>query len=167
MFKKKSVLFVAAMFSAMVAGTSLAAAPAATASPFASDEQCYKYDQLITLDKHNVAGGQGTLYGKFSFVRTSATPEQAIKEIGWMTLKKGESIGLHKHAYNEDTYIIVSGHGIFQDGNGKVTKVEKGDITIARPGQAHALKNENKEPLVFLDIIAQNDTYQQHHQQVK
>lgn len=165
MGKKKSVLLIAAMFSAMVAGTAMAAQPTATTSTFAPNEQCFKYDKLITLDKQKVAGGEGTLYGKFSFVRTSATQEQAIKEIGWMTLKKGASIGLHKHYVNEDTYIIVSGHGIFQDGTGATTKVEKGDITIARPGQSHALKNESSEPLVFLDIIAQNDLYQQNHPQ--
>ena len=38
---------------------------------------------------------------------------------------------------------------------GKQTEVGAGDITIARPGQSHALKNIGKKPLVFLDLIAE------------
>ena len=53
--------------------------------------------------------------------------------------------------------------GIFTDGSGKETIVKAGSITLARPGQSHALRNEKDEPLVFLDVIAQNDTYQQNH----
>lgn len=133
----------------LFAGVAFAALP--------NTAQCFTEDQLITLNKENVAGGTGTLYGQFAFTRTQATADQAIKEIGWMTLKPGASIGLHKHGVNEDTYIIVSGHGIFTDSKGVQTKVKAGDITIARPNQAHALRNDGKEPLKFLDIIAEND----------
>jgi len=97
-------------------------------------KQVYKKEELITLDKEKVAGGNGTLHGKFAFTRDMATEEDAIKEIGWMTLNKGESVGVHPHKNNEDTYIIV----------------------FARPNQSHGLRNEKDEPLVFLDIIAQN-----------
>ena len=41
--------------------------------------------------------------------------------------------------------------------------MKAGDVTIARPGQSHGLRNEKKEPLVFLDVIAQNDTYLKNH----
>jgi mannose-6-phosphate isomerase-like protein (cupin superfamily) len=121
------------------------------------DTQCFTRDHLITLNKQDVAGGQGTLYGKFSFTRDMAAPDQAIKEIGWMTLKPGASIGTHKHQNNEDSYVIISGQGTFTDGTGKSTLVGPGDITIARPGQSHGLSNTGKDDLVFLDIIAQND----------
>ena len=49
----------------------------------------------------------------------------------------------------------MSGKGLFTDSTGKQTQVGAGDITIARPGQSHALKNIGKEPLVFLDLIAE------------
>ena len=156
--KKKLLASLCVLCCTMFAGTALAAGSTA-----AKDEQCFTKDQLTTLNKENVAHGQGTLYGQFSFTRDKATPEQAIKEIGWMTLKKGASIGLHKHAVNADSYIIISGEGIFTDGSGKETIAKAGSITLARPGQSHALRNETDEPLVFLDVIAQNDTYQQNH----
>ena len=155
----KKRLAILSALGCMLVGTTAFAAEAA----LAQDEQCYQKEQLITLDKQNVAKGMGTLYGRFSFTRDMATKEQAIKEIGWMTLQKGASIGLHTHAVNEDSYIIISGEGIFTDGTGKETVVHAGDITIARPGQSHALRNEKDEPLVFLDVIAQNDTYAQNH----
>lgn len=118
-------------------------------------EQLYKKEDLKTWDREKVAGGEGTLYGKFSHTRNDAPKDWAIKEIGWMTLKPGASIGMHKHEVNEDTYIIVSGEGVFTDSEGKETPVKAGDITIARKGDQHALKNTGKEDLVFLDIIGQ------------
>lgn len=126
-------------------------APAIAAEP----QQLFTKDTLKTWDREKVAGGEGALYGKFSFTRNEATADQAIKEIGWMTLQPGDSIGMHKHENNEDAYIIVSGEGLFTDSDGKETPVKAGDITLARKGQSHALKNTGKEPLIFLDVIAQ------------
>ena len=118
--------------------------------------QCWTVSELTELDKENVAGGKGTLHGEFSFIRDNARDEDAIKEIGFMTLKHGAFIGLHSHADNEDAYLILSGTGIFTDGSGNAYVVRPGDMTIARPGQWHGLANINSEELVFLDIIAKN-----------
>ena len=119
-------------------------------------EQCWDLEELTALDKHDVAGGRGTLYGEFAFTRENAREDDAIKEIGFMTLKKGDFIGLHAHADNEDAYLILSGKGVFTDGEGNAWVVTEGDMTIARPGQAHGLANLYDEDLVFLDIIAKN-----------
>lgn len=99
--------------------------------------------------------GTGTLYGRFAFRREQADVNHAIKEIGLMTLRPGASIGHHKHDDNEDTYIILSGTGIFSDGENEFSVGPK-SITIATPGEAHALKNTGTENLVFIDLIAQN-----------
>lgn len=119
--------------------------------------QCWTEDQLFALDKEGAGGGMGTLHGLFAFRREQALPGDAIREIGWMTLKPGAFIGLHSHKNNEDAYLIVSGKGIFTDGEGNAWVVGPGDMTLARPGQSHGLANLYKEDLVFLDIIAQND----------
>lgn len=120
----------------------------------AEDQVVLKKD-LKTWDRETVAGGTGTLYGKYSLTRHDAPEDYAIKEIGWMTLQPGDSIGLHKHDNNEDAYIIISGEGTFTDTDGKQTVVRGGDVTIARKGQSHALANTGKEPLIFLDVIGQ------------
>ena len=132
-----------------------AAAGILTLATAAQAEQLFTKDSLKTWDREKVAGGEGTLYGKFSFTRNEAKKDEAIKEIGWMTLQPGASIGLHKHEANEDAYIIVSGEGTFIGSDGKESVVRAGDITIARKGESHALKNTGTEPLVFLDVVAQ------------
>ena len=118
--------------------------------------QCYTADQLTVIDKQDVAGGKGTLHGEFAFARDAAFEDDAIKEIGWMTLRHGEFIGTHRHIDNEDAYLIISGKGVFTDGEGNAWVVGPGDMTLARPGQAHGLANLFAEDLVFLDIIAKN-----------
>ena len=117
--------------------------------------QLYRQEELATWDREKAAGGEGALLGQFAYTRKQTNEKDAFREIGWLTLPPGASIGLHKHDNNEDVYIIISGKGIFTDSSGKESEVKAGDITIARPGQSHALKNAGEEPLVFLDLIAQ------------
>jgi len=118
-------------------------------------QQLYTKDQSITWDREKVGDGVGTLFGQYPFNRNTAPKDFIIKEIGWMTLKPGDSIGMHKHETNEDAYVILSGEGTFTDNDGKEFKVKAGDTTIARRGQSHALKNTGTQPLVFLDIVAE------------
>lgn len=137
----------------MLARWLLALMLAAMASKVWAD--VYSKDELIGFNRDAAAGGKGTLYGQFAFRRDAAKRDEAIKEIGWMTLQPDDSIGFHRHEHNEDTYIIVSGIGLFTDSDGKSYQVTAGDVTIARKGQSHALANIGKEPLVFIDVIAE------------
>ncbi len=122
----------------------------------AEPQQLYLKEKSITWDREKVGkDGVGTLAGQYPFNRNTAPKDFIIKEIGWMTLKPGDTIGMHKHETNEDAYVILSGEGTFVDTDGKEFKVKAGDTTIARKGQAHALKNTGKVPLVFLDIVAE------------
>ncbi len=121
----------------------------------ANAEQVFPKSTLKTWDRDKLAGGVGTTYGKFSFTRNDAKKDEAIKEVGWLTLQPGASIGPHKHEANEDVYVIVSGKGVFTDSAGKDSAVAAGDITIARKGESHALKNTGTEPLIVLDVVAQ------------
>lgn len=166
--KKCNVAIILCSFIALsCTGIGHAAAAESAASTGQSEvtplPQVYKYDQQIQGSKEKAGNGTGTLLGHYAFQRTAATKEQAIKEIAWLTLMPGNSIGLHKHINNDDTYIIVSGTGTFTDSAGNQIPVSAGDVTIARPGQSHGLANTGKEPLVFIDVIAQNDTYVQNH----
>ncbi|OAM26404.1 MULTISPECIES: cupin domain-containing protein [Eikenella] len=117
--------------------------------------QVYRRADLQRWDRDQAAGGQGHLLGRFAYTRHQTNDQDAIREIGWMTLPPGASVGLHKHANNEDVYLIVEGRGTFVDSNGKETPVAAGDITIARPGQSHALKNTGHRPLRFINFIGQ------------
>ena len=135
----------------------------ATADKLSDLPQVYSDMDFLKQDKEKLGGGTGTIHAAYAFPRTTATAEQAIKEIAWLTIPAGSSIGLHQHANNEDAYIIVKGHGVFTDTLGKSTPVGPGDVTIARPGNKHGLANTGMEDLVILDVVAMNDTYMTNH----
>lgn len=150
------VFAAAAVCVLMCAGAAFAAVPAPEELKPQKHGQCWTAEELFVKDVENAGGGKGTLHGEFAFRREQALEDDAIKEIGWMTLKEGAYIGTHSHKDNEDAYLIISGKGVFTDGYGNAWVVGPGDMTLARPGQAHGLANLYKEDLVFLDIIAKN-----------
>lgn len=117
--------------------------------------EVYAKASLLKIDKKDVLGGKGTLKGEYAFTRDKALKDHAIKEISWLTLQPGDSIGYHKHATNDDTLIIISGQGTFKDKDGKDVPVGPGDVTIVRKGDSHALANTGSAPLVFVDVIAE------------
>lgn len=142
MFKSKSVVALAALVSAGVFSV-------------AAYADVFKKEDLIEFNRTAIAGGQGEVTGLFAFQRDQALGTHAIKEIAWLTIQPGDSIGYHQHTTNEDAYVIVSGEGTFKDADGTETVVRAGDITIVRGGQSHGLTNTGTEPLVILDVIAE------------
>jgi mannose-6-phosphate isomerase-like protein (cupin superfamily) len=118
--------------------------------------QIYEKKDYVVKDREKLGGtGLGTVHCEYAFPRDKALPDQAIKEIAWLTLPPGATIGVHKHEKNEDAYIVVSGSGVFVGADGKEIPVKAGDVTIARQGESHGMKNTGSEPLVILDVIAQ------------
>ena len=95
------------------------------------------------------------MLGSFAFTRHQTADQDAFKEIGWLTLPPGASIGQHKHTGNEDVYIIVSGKGLFTDSEGKQTEVAPETLPSPAPASPTHSKNIGKKPLVFLDLIAE------------
>lgn len=115
----------------------------------------YPKEKFILKDKANAAGGMGVLHGNYAFTRDNAKKDEAIKEVSWLSLDAGSSIGYHKHTTNEDVYVVVSGTGVFRDKDGVDKPVKAGDVTIVRKGESHGLTNTGKVPLVILDVIAE------------
>ena len=152
---KKVILSVATAALLASAGAWAHGTPAAnepSKTPVDRSIQVYKAADFQQWDREKAAGGEGKLLGRFAY----QTGEQdAIREIGWLTLPPGASIGLHKHTNNEDVYLIVEGRGTFVGSDGKEVPVSAGDVTIARPGQSHALKNTGRRPLRFINFIGQ------------
>ena len=138
----------------VLALTCLAFASAALAAD--AFPQLYPKSGFIVKEREKLGGaGLGTVHCEYAFPRDLALPDQAIKEIAWLTLPPGASISVHKHEKNEDAYIVVSGVGVFIDANNKETPVRAGDVTIARKGESHGMKNTGPGPMVILDVIAQ------------
>ena len=117
--------------------------------------EVYTKESMLKAQREKAGGGVGVLNAEYAFTRDKAKKDEAIKEISWLTLKPGDSIGYHPHTTNEDTYIIVSGTGIFKDKDGKEVPVKAGDVTIVRKNESHGLTATGTEPLVFIDVIAE------------
>ena len=118
--------------------------------------QVYAKKDYVVKDREKLGGtGLGTVHCEYAFPRDKALPDQAVKEVAWLTLPPGATIGVHKHEKNEDAYIVVSGSGVFVAADRTETPVKAGDVTIARKGESHGMKNTGNEPLVILDVIAQ------------
>lgn len=132
----------------------LAAAAAAVACG-AARADVFPKEALIKGERKEVAGGHGILHAEYAFTRDKALKEQAVKEVSWLRLEPGDSVGYHQHVTNEDVYVIVSGEGVFKDKDGKDKPVKAGDIMIVRKGESHGIANVGKEPLVFIDFIAE------------
>lgn len=116
--------------------------------------EVYPKQDLQAIDKSKLGGGTGTIHGQFAFTRDKAPADHAIRELSWLTIAPGDSIGYHKHVGDEDAFIIVSGTGTFTDADGKQYPVKAGDITVVRKGQSHGLANTGSEPLVLVDVVA-------------
>ena len=95
----------AALSVAFLLGTSVSVHAAEQAKPTDRSVQVYKKADLAEWNRENAAGGKGPLLGRFAFNRHQTGAQDAFREIGWLTLPPGASIGEHKHTDNEDVYI--------------------------------------------------------------
>jgi len=68
------------------------------------------------------------------------------------SIAPGNSIGLHTHKGDSETYYFLKGKGEYND-NGKITEVFPGDLTICKDGQSHSILNTGDEPLEFIALI--------------
>ena len=127
------------------------AAPSADNFP-----QVYPKSAYVIKDREKAGGtGEGIVHCEYAFFRDKALEDHAFKEISWTTLPPGASIGVHKHEKNEDAYIVIAGSGVFIDADGRETPIRAGDVTIARKGESHGMRNTGSEALVILDVVAQ------------
>ena len=78
---------------------------------------------------------------------------KAVSLYGRITLHPGCGVPLHKHVGNNETYYIVKGEGMYQDGEIKA-KVKPGYVTFCADGGCHALMNICLGDLVFIALIA-------------
>ena len=85
----------AALSVAFLLGTSLNTQAAEQTTPTDRSIQVYKKADLAEWNRENAAGGQGPLLGSFAFTRHQTADQDAFKEIGWLTLPPGASIGQH------------------------------------------------------------------------
>lgn len=115
----------------------------------------YKAKDIPGTVREKVAGGEGNLDCRYAVASGAASADAALQVIGMLKLEPGCSIGFHKHAANEETYVFISGTGIYTDTDGAKYDVAPGDMTVTSKGESHGLANNGKTPLVWVGVIAQ------------
>jgi quercetin dioxygenase-like cupin family protein len=69
----------------------------------------------------------------------------------------GQEIAAHVHPDGQDTWTVISGEADYYLGDGMVTRLEAGDIAIARPGQVHGAMNTGGGRFIFVSVVASAD----------
>ncbi len=69
-----------------------------------------------------------------------------------VSLKPGEEVEYHIHEGESESYYIISGRGIYNDG-GIEREIEAGTATFTPSGCSHGIKNIGTEPLEFIALI--------------
>ncbi len=71
-----------------------------------------------------------------------------------LRLRKGSSIGFHRHDGEEEIFYILSGSGVVDD-DGTSTRVGAGDAVLTGGGAGHAIANQDDQPLELMAVILQ------------
>jgi mannose-6-phosphate isomerase-like protein (cupin superfamily) len=64
-------------------------------------------------------------------------------------LRPGQDQRIHSHDESDKIYVVVRGSGSFHIG-GEERELKSGQAVIARPGQAHGVRNAGEQDLVLL-----------------
>jgi len=64
-------------------------------------------------------------------------------------LKAGQDQRIHTHAESDKIYFVLRGRGMFHIA-GEERELGSGEAVVARPGEAHGVKNSAAEDLVLL-----------------
>ena len=64
-------------------------------------------------------------------------------------LRPGQDQRVHTHAESDKIYVVVRGSGLFHVG-GEERELKSGQAVIARPGEAHGVRNAGEQDLVLL-----------------
>lgn len=103
-----------------------------------------------TIELKNRFGGEGSIFSK-SYIEPGDF-EGMIKFVE-IEFEPHASIGYHQHTDEGEIYHIIEGKGKFQDADGEIKEVSKGDCCIITKGQSHGLANTEDTPLKIMAIL--------------
>ena len=97
-------------------------------------------------------GGSGSLLCR-EYLGDYQRPGAGLTFVHDDLLDPGSSIGLHRHAGDEEVYVILEGNGHMEIDGNKVP-VHAGDACITRDGERHSLRNSGDGPMRILVVGA-------------
>lgn len=95
-------------------------------------------------------GGVGVV--ELRHLMESADLHGAGRQLAYMVLRPGCSIGFHRHDSDFEAYYILQGEGSYND-NGTMVKAAPGDFLLCRPGESHGFVNDSEADIAYLALI--------------
>lgn len=108
-------------------------------------------ERELDVDKVvNMRGGKGTVE-----IRRFLEGEEFHGKgrlFGKITIKPGDSIGLHQHVGDCEAFYVLTGNGQYSD-NGNLIDITSGDILYVDDGGSHSVENTANCDLELLALI--------------
>jgi mannose-6-phosphate isomerase-like protein (cupin superfamily) len=101
--------------------------------------------------RERMRGGEGTVAFEHLFEKDEF--KARVRLCSRLSLPPGAGIGPHAHEGEDEVYIVLSGAGLLDEGQGPV-RVSAGDAVLTGRGQSHAIRNDGAEPLELIAVIA-------------
>lgn len=80
------------------------------------------------------------------------SPDAAV--VCWH-VEPGQRISLHAHPSGQDTWIVMSGEGLYFESEGATgTDLRPGVVAVARRGAVHGALNTGPVPLRFISVVS-------------
>ncbi len=109
-----------------------------------------KAGTLKNVEMKNAQGGLNSIFA--DLILEGEEFLNAGRLFNFVKFPPNSSMGYHVHNGECETYVILKGHGIYND-NGTEVEVSAGDVTYCAPGEGHGLFNNSDEELVIVALI--------------
>jgi mannose-6-phosphate isomerase-like protein (cupin superfamily) len=110
-----------------------------------------KADEVTVEYREHMRGGPGTAQVT-KFIAGDEELQNKGRLFAKITLVPGAGVGHHEHEKDSELFYILSGTPDYED-NGKMVKLQPGDVTICPPGETHAITNNTDEPVEVIAVI--------------
>jgi quercetin dioxygenase-like cupin family protein len=109
--------------------------------------------EMLNEEKHALRGGNGD--PAFHHLFSAAELGNRAELFASVTLRPGESIGVHAHVQNAEAYVVLRGTPRVTE-NGLEKRLAPGDAEFCADGNTHSIENDTAEPVEFLALILPN-----------
>ena len=106
-------------------------------------------EQTATVNE-NMRGGNGSV--RIEALLTAEELYNKGRIFSRVIVKPGCSIGYHMHENEMESYVIISGSGVYDDNGNEIT-VNAGDVTLTTSGQGHGIVNNGDADLIMIALI--------------
>ena len=110
-------------------------------------------DEMQTAVKHNIRGGDGS--PSFRYLFSAEQLGNRAEMMAVITLRPGESVGVHPHETNGEAYCILEGAATVTE-DGESRELHVGDAEFCADGHTHSIRNHTGSVTRFLAGISFN-----------